>query len=559
MPFPNGDPKPGEPGYTGYISPENGGKAGVNQSDPNAPPDPHAHDVINAKVQPTPYGGFDVALDKIFGGTGLGMLPKQATSQTPGVQLDTSQADAERSVMGTLLGHLQQQAATGGGEWEQGLKAATDKAGAAAQAIGQSQPGGNYQSQLRDISNAQGGAAQRAVGQGNILRAQTQQDAKDQIAALSGGMGSQDLAQSADTAAVLQGKRELNNTIASNAGKQAGANIQGGVQAIGTLAALSDGGKVPGRPEVFGDDQKNDTVRAMLSPGEIVIPRSHSGSPEAAADFVRALQAKKGGGGPQHFAEGGQTAEGQKIDDSGLAGGFYAPGGVEKPSLENGGLLNTTNYDQSRRATLVNAASGPGQSVAPQQMQNAADANLAAAMQAQAAGRGAPGDLAQVTGQAVQNAGGQAATTVAREQSAGSLALAHALMAQRARDLSMAQARQQAAFRNTQINAGLGLDQQQQLRSILGGVGQAAVSASNLNGGKFDESDDIGKSSVFDTSSAAADKAFDSTDWPEASGGSSSGGAADLHGYGDDKWAGGEIEDTRAADFVAALRRRKSA
>lgn len=38
--------------------------------------------------------------------------------------------------------------------------------------------------------------------------------------------------------------------------------------------AFADGGNVPGKAKVFGDSAKNDTVPALLSPGEFVIPRS---------------------------------------------------------------------------------------------------------------------------------------------------------------------------------------------------------------------------------------------------------------------------------------------
>lgn len=75
------------------------------------------------------------------------------------------------------------------------------------------------------------------------------------------------------------------------------------------LAALNKGGPapvvgeqlaakgkmVPGKPKVQGDNLKNDVVPAMLSPGEIVIPRSiaqHPDAPSRAAAFVQAIQAK---------------------------------------------------------------------------------------------------------------------------------------------------------------------------------------------------------------------------------------------------------------------------
>lgn len=54
---------------------------------------------------------------------------------------------------------------------------------------------------------------------------------------------------------------------------------------------------VHGKAKVKGDSSKNDTVPAILSPGEIVIPRSVAQSknaPEQAAKFVAAILAKKG-------------------------------------------------------------------------------------------------------------------------------------------------------------------------------------------------------------------------------------------------------------------------
>lgn len=60
---------------------------------------------------------------------------------------------------------------------------------------------------------------------------------------------------------------------------------------------LKGGGKVPGKAKHKGDTLKNDTVPAMLSPQEIVIPRSiatHPNAPTLAAKFVAATLAKQG-------------------------------------------------------------------------------------------------------------------------------------------------------------------------------------------------------------------------------------------------------------------------
>lgn len=52
---------------------------------------------------------------------------------------------------------------------------------------------------------------------------------------------------------------------------------------------MKHGGKVAGRASMKGDSYKNDTVKAMLSPGEVVVPRSHTKSPEMAAKFAAAV------------------------------------------------------------------------------------------------------------------------------------------------------------------------------------------------------------------------------------------------------------------------------
>lgn len=60
------------------------------------------------------------------------------------------------------------------------------------------------------------------------------------------------------------------------------------------VKSMKAGGMVPGKAVVNGDSPKNDKVPAMLSPGEIVIPRSKVNDPEKAKKFVEAILAKKG-------------------------------------------------------------------------------------------------------------------------------------------------------------------------------------------------------------------------------------------------------------------------
>ena len=61
-------------------------------------------------------------------------------------------------------------------------------------------------------------------------------------------------------------------------------------QQVGSLN-MQKGGKVPGIAPVPKDSAANDIVPAMLSPGEIVIPRSIAKkSPEEVAQFIMALR-----------------------------------------------------------------------------------------------------------------------------------------------------------------------------------------------------------------------------------------------------------------------------
>lgn len=70
-----------------------------------------------------------------------------------------------------------------------------------------------------------------------------------------------------------------------------------GMAANGGAIDFSSGGKLPGKAEVVGDSYANDKVPILGSPGEIMLPRSvtmHKNAPEKAAEFVRAIMAKKG-------------------------------------------------------------------------------------------------------------------------------------------------------------------------------------------------------------------------------------------------------------------------
>lgn len=76
------------------------------------------------------------------------------------------------------------------------------------------------------------------------------------------------------------------------AGPQSSVGKMFAQMAMGGGVEMLQGGHVPGRAQVSGDSPKNDTVPAILSPGEIVIPRSIAQSDDAADKskaFVQAI------------------------------------------------------------------------------------------------------------------------------------------------------------------------------------------------------------------------------------------------------------------------------
>ena len=58
----------------------------------------------------------------------------------------------------------------------------------------------------------------------------------------------------------------------------------------------ASGGEIKGRAKFNGDTRTNDTVPALLSPGEIVLPRTvaqDEEAPEKAKKFVEAIKSRK--------------------------------------------------------------------------------------------------------------------------------------------------------------------------------------------------------------------------------------------------------------------------
>lgn len=164
-----------------------------------------------------------------------------------------------------------------------------------------SQKGINPGLAARQATQMAGQANQQSAGQGAVMGAQQQLAAQQQLGNVYANMGQQNLQnQGLLNNALLggaMGSQQINAGVASgnaqrNAGMIGGLLSGGGALGAAALAA-SSGAYVGGQARVAGDSPQNDTVHAMLSPGEIVIPRSKADDPEAAKEFVEHLLSMK--------------------------------------------------------------------------------------------------------------------------------------------------------------------------------------------------------------------------------------------------------------------------
>ncbi len=123
-------------------------------------------------------------------------------------------------------------------------------------------------------------------------------------------------------------------------GSMAGGPMDASMPMQNTMLA-SNGALVPGQPVVGGDNPKNDTVPAMLSPGEIVIPRSiiqGKNAPEAAKKFVAALLAKQGKG----MSSGGYVADRDRLHNADQ--NFQGQESKKKPVMSPEEAARPNNY-----------------------------------------------------------------------------------------------------------------------------------------------------------------------------------------------------------------------
>lgn len=219
--------------------------------------------------------------------------------------------------------------------------------GNVANAYAMAQSGRYNPAAARMAANNAASVNQQAAGQGALLRAQETQNAQGMLGNVLGGARAQDqglygtLNQTA--LGYLNGQQNLNaQQMQANMSRQqmeqqgfagaqqnavggkllnAAAGVAGGMAGMGAFGGgggggapqqpqyqgysvapqlmHAKGGEVPGYAK-GGDSLKNDTVPALLSPGEVVLPRSitlKEDAPEKARLFVEAIQRKRAGGG----------------------------------------------------------------------------------------------------------------------------------------------------------------------------------------------------------------------------------------------------------------------
>lgn len=548
-----------------WTSPKTGKK--YDPGTPREAYDPEDREAKDAEGQGTWAGD---SLD--FIGEKMGFVPLTIDENAAGATLNTGPADGQSGRLNDFADTLTQQAATGNGAWRQRFADAVRGTQNAAQSIAQSDPNVDPLSARMNQGYAQQGAQQRAVNEEGMLRAQSQLDARNQMAGMYGQQAQQDLTQSAEAAKVERERRLANQTLLDQSQKNredTSSSIMG-MFGMGSMGSMSDGGRVPGKAKVFGDDERNDTVPAWLSPGEIVIPRSIATKPNAddgAARFVRAVQQ----GRARKMAEGGYA------DGDGLRRVTHEEGGgegvfalnfalphvgrqVQYDNLRNsvggggGGKLNTSQFDmtQARQDALAamfgQQAAGHGPSVTPYMQQKALDENIAQAVAAQAQGATQADALKTASAVGVSNAA-DVGRQAAREISAGQKGYADTVLRRRSQDQAMAQAQQRAAWEKTLADAGVSLQNQAQLRNTVSGAGQAAAALGSSGGSGG------GGSYQADAGNLAS---LSNNPFPESGGGSDPGewdqypsGAGDFPtGDGDTQYAarGGVIKARKYAD-----------
>lgn len=254
-------------------------------------------------------GFFDNIGNFLFGDSGEHNKAAHPLDMNAG-NINTANEDQVRQQQMGLIQQLQNQSnGTGGPSLAQGqLQQATDANNRNAMSLGQSQVGQGMSNQaaLMNIGQAQANNMQQAAGQSAQQRMLEQMQAQQQLQQMLGGTRGQDLGLASNQAQNNMGMQQMQsgqdfqyanmnnqNRLANNA---AAGNFLGGIGQMAETYATkgkAHGGEIGTGP----DDPANDTVPAMLSPGEVVLPLSVTqaeDAPERAKKFLEAIMKSRG-------------------------------------------------------------------------------------------------------------------------------------------------------------------------------------------------------------------------------------------------------------------------
>lgn len=220
-------------------------------------------------------------------GANVGLMARQAGRAGADLQQQAAQQAATMQAQQSLgaLGQAQNLATQQAAQQIQGTQAMTQAQ------MNQQQVIGNY---LAALNQAKAGIAeQQAAGQ------------QKGIGGVLGGIGKGLVAAGgpwSTIGGILGGAEggEVPDVVTSNPQESESSPLHDYMRGFaqgGAVQNMKTGGHVPGKAKHHGDSVKNDTVHAMLSPGEIVIPRSIAqgkNAPDKSAQFVAAVLAKKG-------------------------------------------------------------------------------------------------------------------------------------------------------------------------------------------------------------------------------------------------------------------------
>lgn len=191
--------------------------------------------------------------------------------------------EARKQQMGLAQALQQQYAGTGPNAAMGAMQRGTEEAIKRSASALASQRGINPALAQRLSSQQAAQQTQEAAQQGAILQAKQQQEALGGLQNVYGQVGQQALGQYGYAQQALTAQEAANQRMM---GQLAGGALSGAGALASKFLNLAEGGKVPGKAEVPGDSYANDKVPAMLSPGEIVVPRSKSQDPDKAKEFI---------------------------------------------------------------------------------------------------------------------------------------------------------------------------------------------------------------------------------------------------------------------------------